>query len=101
MRFCELAAREGVIPAAERRGYDYYYGLPYNEETGEYGFSSAVLPGMVRDWAGMFSSLGYVGEDLDNIMDDSNQESWLTSLNDNGKSFDEIADIIDQKWATL
>ena len=43
----------------------------------------------VRDWAGIDTGYGRAG----------NQS--LTTLNDEGKSFEEIADVIEKHWETL
>jgi hypothetical protein len=49
----------------------------------------AVLPASVMNWAGMKTSDGTIGLDS------------LASLNDQGMEFDQIADVIDDKWEVL
>lgn len=51
---------------------------------------TAVLPGTVRDWAGMETSEGQIpGSEA------------LAALNDAGATFSELADLIEQKWEVL
>lgn len=53
--------------------------------------SEDVLPPSVQRWAGMRSAAGKRGI----------HSPSLITLNDNGASFAEIADIIDAEWSTL
>lgn len=52
-----------------------------------------LLPEEVQEWSGMMSSIGEYGE--------FKEANSLTDDNDEGKSFDEIADIIDLHWEFL
>lgn len=83
---CEMAAREGVIPAGilSSVGCDWYrYGT-------EWTHSTSVLPYEVQAWAGMTTDTG--------LLPDGEE---LTALNDSGTPFVEIADLIDAKYETL
>lgn len=57
------------------------------------GFTS-YLPTSVEKWAGISSSNGL-------FLDEKNWETSLSSLNDKGHSFEEIADIIEKHWEHL
>lgn len=61
--------------------------IKFNEITGMYAYSNNIgtLPTRVRDWLGLRSQKG--------IFDDN----CLTHLNDSGKTFAEIADIIESE----
>ena len=81
---CELAAEAGVIPPGqllehEPNNYSHYF-------LGEDEF----LPDEVMTWANLDSNNG--------AFSDRFGESCLTDLNDNGKSFDDLADIIDEHF---
>ena len=73
---CELAVKEGVIPEPKegRRGYS------YNRQ-------AAYPPVLVAEWAGLKVRKGSY----------SNGVSDLAHDNDNGKSFDKIADTIERE----
>lgn len=77
---CELAAQEDVIPAAHVEESDdmYWY-------DGERQF----LPYSVADWAGLDDIDPFVR--VDDVIHDT-----LSSLNDEGRTFGEIADIIEE-----
>lgn len=62
---------------------EWYYECPH-ESTNQW------LPNDVMDWAGMNSSIGEMGA-----------EEPLTELNDGGKTFNQIADIIEENYETL
>lgn len=75
---CVLAVEASIIPKPTRDGgcleYDGY---------------TFMLPGTVQEWLGLSTSEGYFG---------TASEGILTSLNDNeGKTFDEIADVIESE----
>lgn len=53
-------------------------------------YENAVLPSIVREWAGMKFSDGALGEG-----------KYLTAMNDTGMSFSEIADVIEDRWEDL
>lgn len=83
---CEMAVQEGIIPAAWLQyptSADYTYGVPGDRTTGDY--SMGILPNAVREWAGMSSTNGSIDEDV-----------ALSTLNDQGMSFPDIANLIDQ-----
>lgn len=88
---CEMAVREGIIPAAWLQypnSLDYTYGVPGDWTTGDH--SIGVLPNAVREWAGMSTTNGSIDED-----------TALSTLNDQGMSFSEIATLIDQNVELL
>ena len=81
---CELAHREGVVEryGGTRSGEEYRYG-----RSGETG----TLPPEVREWAGL---------DRRNprVVPPGGWDTWtLAGLNDDGASFDEIADVIEEQ----
>ena len=57
----------------------------------EEGYESSVLPESVKDWAGMHSSVGEIVGTVD----------ALSSLNDEGMEFPQLADLIEKKWEVL
>jgi hypothetical protein len=80
---CEIAVADGVIAPAE---------YVREEDVYRYGTRRNTLPEEVRLWAGMHTEFGnltggYAGVDHDNS---------LAGRNDNGDSFAEIADIIEE-----
>lgn len=86
----DLAIKEGVL--GDWKDYAFHSGLFYVEDTysdGEEFSQDAVLPVTVMEWAGMDSNDGRHGDE---------QELSLAQLNDRGKSFAEIADIIEERF---
>ena len=83
---CELAVKDGAIPKPLPQGSRYIYGEPGNS-------SSNYLPGKVMDWAGI-ENLNWAGKY--NISEEN--DGYLASDNDNGKTFEEIASIIEEKF---
>lgn len=75
---CELAVKAKVISSPQ-----------VNETDLSYDGESAVLPDSVREWAGLKTATGVFGNEN------------LTNSNDNGKSFKQIARIIEQKAKEL
>lgn len=85
---CELAVEAGVIPPGERhedqpKNYSYYF-------LGEDEF----LPSEVMTWANLDTNNG-IYKPADNVW---GYDQALTDLNDNGKSFNELADIIENNF---
>ena len=78
---CELAVQASAIPPAE---------FPDESDFDSYAYagSKSYLPLRVQDWSGLFNfSGGYkVGR----------TQHFLSEDNDNGKTFDDIADIVEQ-----
>ncbi len=77
---CELAKTEGVV---ERYGDTDYEG---EDKDGDSSHGFGVLPDVVMEWAGL-------------EYDNPTPKDWnktLSTLNDNGKTFPEIADIIEK-----
>ena len=76
---CELAVQAGVIdvpiPVQNRWEFDHHTGN---------------LPPSVMRWSGIRDRCGAIRKNL-----------CLSVLNDNGKTFAEIADIIDEHWEAL
>ena len=83
---CELAVKDGIISSAKYR--------PENEFF-SYGGYTAILPPEVMDWAGMASETGMF------LDEDENQSECLTTINDSGVKFPEIAKIIKDHWKEL
>lgn len=86
---CVIAEQEGVV---ERRGVDeegrVFYPAPWRNYQGQEEIENevAVLPPAVREWAGL---------DQPNP-DVQSAGTSLAALNDNGRSFRELADIIEK-----
>ncbi len=85
---CELAVEAGVIPPGERhedqpKNYSYYF-------LGEDEF----LPSEVMTWANLDTNNG-IYKPADNVW---GYDQALTDLNDNGKSFNDLADIIERHF---
>jgi hypothetical protein len=82
---CELAVEAGVIPPPTKRDDGaYQYGKAA-------GASTACLPDCVRDWLGVTSHHGSL----------RGVPGSLAGKNDQGLSFGEIADLIEQHASTL
>lgn len=62
-------------------------------EGSAYGDQLCQLPFAVQEWAGLNSKLG--------AFRDGFSRGTLSNLNDVGMSFDEIADVIEQRWQVL
>ena len=81
---CELAVKEGVIPKKSvSKKYEWDNEIFYLDEASE-------LPEKVQKWAGLASSLG-------DFQSRNYKETSLASLNDAGKSFSEIAKLIESR----
>lgn len=83
---CEVAMENGVKIKKSRLGGR--VGVAYNSEV-------AILPTSVIEWAGMSSDNGTFKGPHDGIMNS------LSSLNDGGKSFNELAKVIERHWEIL
>jgi hypothetical protein len=94
---CELAIEDGVI----HRSLETTRIL--QEDTVSFYGESAVLGGVVMDWAGLESNRAYIAELRERIpgsappdtLIDFTTNTNLASLNDSGLTFNQIADIID------
>jgi hypothetical protein len=82
---CEMAAEAGIIEPAVLDEVLCVYTYC--------GHQASVLPIAVMSWAGMQTRSGMLSSD-----DESNS---LSSLNDTGKTFPEIATVIGENWETL
>ncbi len=82
---CNLAVNDGIIKAGKVRNVSdmVYYG------NGEHARPN-YLPREVESWAQMDSSSGHIPT-----------VGALADLNDSGKSFEEIATIIEENWEVL
>lgn len=79
-RLCELAVEAGVIPKPVSNG-------PWEEYDGE----GSVLPNSVMKWAELETATAHYGVGHPN-------KSRLSEDNDKGKTFAEIADIIEREF---
>lgn len=78
---CDLAIKSGEIAGARWEGFNFV--------DAEGGVEGGILPGVVREWAGLDSSNPAHGD----------PDYALTELNDNvRKSFTQIADLIEQHF---
>lgn len=80
---CELAAKEGVITSKT-----------FSNGEVEYDGDSLFLPAPVHEWAELVKDDGlplYTGDVL------VGEGIWVSSLNDKGKTFEEIADVVEEK----
>lgn len=82
---CEVAIEQGLDLKRKDIGGMIHYGT--SEEEG----NTAMLPVEVLVWAEMRTGYG----------DYDNGEGALSSDNDRGKSFEEIAAIIEEKWSNV
>lgn len=81
---CDLAVKDNVavpVTTANRGPFDPVH-VAYDEFTG-------TLPVVVGKWAGGVSGLG-------SFCTEDGEAGTLADLNDSGKTFDEIADVIEQ-----
>lgn len=87
---------ETVKPIKTIREIKEYYcdGEPYTNVTVLYEGESEVLPKTVMEWAGLETNDGA-------FRTSDNKIETLASLNDTGKTFAQIADIIESKPANL
>lgn len=58
-----------------------------------FGTNDSTLPKVVRDWSGVRDHTGVFGIDVDG--------SCLANLNDDGKTFKTISNIIEKNWENL
>lgn len=78
---CDLAVKAGVTEVLTER-YETRYGKDGDTNT-------AVLPGHVREWAGLDTHAGSYGAE---------KSYSLTGDNDGGMTFSEIADVIEKEF---
>lgn len=76
---CDIAVKEGIIPEPDPGNTDYIYGREDDAET-------AGLPRAVQEWSGV------------PLLGDRGDDHSLAYLNDQGKSFAFIADIIEEEF---
>lgn len=82
---CDLAERKGIVKSERPIASDrFVYGDPDLRSNG----ISGLLPSAVQVWAGITSSDGQFGDDQD--------RNSLADQNDKGKTFEEIADLIER-----
>lgn len=58
--------------------------------------ATEILPLSIQEWAGLNSNSGIIP-----FREVAGRDHELSALNDNGKTFSEIADIIEAHWAEL
>lgn len=70
-----------------------FIGFIYKDKGGNdsYNFNNKTLSPLMRDWSGIKHPEGFLIQ----------KGTYLSVLNDNGTSFSEIADIIEQNWEQL
>jgi hypothetical protein len=77
---CELAVAANVVGNVEGNDCGFYY----------YDGDGSILPISVIEWAGLFSNNPEV------TYDDDGKRTGLAQLNDMGRTFDQIADLIER-----
>lgn len=82
---CDIAVKAGVIRSLNEGSREVF-------ETGT-GWEAGVLPAKVQRWAGLDSDNPMVRRNTN-----GRYESSLASLNDDGCSFGEIADLIEEQF---
>lgn len=80
---CELARQDGVVAINESGDVPHYFD-PENEQDN----STTALPGIVMKWADLARSIG------DEIRVNVADYAYLTTMNDKGKTFEQIAEVI-------
>ena len=91
---CDLYIEQSQSVTEEQRSYwnnvhEFMIASDPKTQSGGY-YENAVLPAAVKNWAGMKTTDGEITRDV-----------CLASLNDKGMNFDQIADVIDDKWEVL
>lgn len=86
---CELAREDGVVEA-DVHNVPGAYGTYGTTDDFSNNWSTVGLPKAVMDWSGMKSDGGRIGGD-----------GSLAGLNDTGKNFEEIADVIEREVERL
>lgn len=89
---CDLAIKEDITPGWVQRTN------AYGDVSYQTNGVGGVLPIAVRKWADMDSDNGTF-DDVDEF--EEPMRNALSMLNDEGKSFNEIADFIEGNYATL
>ena len=84
----ELAVKEGVIPEPEEINESFFYGRKIGTNGSRYYLCEEVMK-----WSGVDSHGGY-----DPLPGNGGFTKFLTSDNDRGKNFNEIADIIENNY---
>jgi len=87
---CEIAVDESICYRFED-GYKVDAGEPGEH----YTLSTSYLPEAVQEWAGLDNSDPDLALD-EKYSDGSSRLTTLASLNDGGRTFDEIADLIEE-----
>jgi hypothetical protein len=81
---CDLAAKAGIIPMPDfKLGWDVNYDMLYDGRTTDLSYT-------VLQWAGLNGSCG-------EFINSKGNDTSLAAYNDKGKSFKQIADIIESK----
>lgn len=91
---CDLAVKDGVDLHVRGSGLAV-----------EYNGDGYFVPGAVMAWAGLLSNEGALTEEwavpVGDAADDGPVVSSLASANDDGATFTQIADLIEERWETL
>ena len=91
---CDLYIEQSQNVTEEQRSYwnnaNAFMVLKDPEQPGGGYYENAVLPESVKNWAGMKTTDGEINKDI-----------CLSSLNDQGMEFEQIADVIEKEWEVL
>jgi hypothetical protein len=82
---CQMAEEQGVVTSSIPNGFIKHYMCTSATDSGDQ--SPVTLPMAVQEWSGVNSASGSLRPEV---------EDSLSSLNDHGSTFDEIADMIDR-----
>jgi hypothetical protein len=90
---CDLAEKAGVSVSRHNRS-SCSCSMCNGDRVVTYGGMDDFLPGIVKDWAGLDSPNPTTSVQVE----DTNTNASLSYLNDNGKTFEEIAAIIEREF---
>ena len=80
---CELAIKDGVEMEVARAGSNYY---------ARFDGENSHLPDCVEDWADTYGVVAVTAR---------SSLTELAHMNDEGRSFEDIADVIEENWETI
>lgn len=94
---CDLAVKFGVTPGPEYMDGSYYYNGKRGEDDPDYRNYDQILPPEVAQWADI-QPTGRLKDWRESVADNSDRIMPINvmDLNDTGKTFEEIADVIDE-----
>jgi hypothetical protein len=91
---CEIGVEKGILSKEYAGpGARYMDEYEFTALDNEYDASSELLPEAAREWAGLEDSNPYVSY----LDDDDEMYNGLAEVNDNGLTFAEIADLIEDQ----